>query len=243
MNTQETLSQLEKLKLHGMSKAYQGVLAMPVQEQPSLHQFMARMAQAECLERDRKRTEANIKQSKMRYNAVLEQLEFTTTRNLNRDHLETLADCSYIYRGENILITGATGCGKSYLACALGRQACNFGYKVLYLGMIRFLEMINQSHLDGTFIKQINRIEKIDVLILDDFGIQNLSASQRIALLQVIEDRYATRSTIITSQLPVANWHQYINESTIADAIMDRLSASAHRFELKGESLRKRNIK
>jgi len=234
MNTQETLSQLEKLKLHGMSKAYQGVLAMPVQEQPSLHQFMARMAQAECLERDRKRTEANIKQSKMRYNAVLEQLEFTTTRNLNRDHLETLADCSYIYRGENILITGATGCGKSYLACALGRQACNFGYKVLYLGMIRFLEMINQSHLDGTFIKQINRIEKIDVLILDDFGIQNLSASQRIALLQVIEDRYATRSTIITSQLPVANWHQYINESTIADAIMDRLTANAHRFELKG---------
>ena len=240
MNTQETLSQLEKLKLHGMSKAYQGILTMPVQEQPSLHQFMARMAQAELLERNRKRTEANIKQSKMRYNAVLEQFECTATRNINRDHLETLADCSYIYRGENILITGATGCGKSYLACALGRQACNFGYKVLYLGMIRFLELINQSHLDGTFIKQINRMEKIDVLILDDFGIQNISASQRIAILQVLEDRYATKSTIITSQLPVANWHQYINESTIADAIMDRLTANAHRFELKGESMRKK---
>lgn len=239
MNTQETLSQLEKLKLHGMSKAYQGILAMPVQEQPSLHQFMARMAQAEVLERDRKRSEANIKQSKMRYNAVLEQVECTATRNINRDHLETMADCSYIYRGENILITGATGCGKSYLACALGRQACDFGYKVLYLGMIRFLEMINQSHLDGTFIKLINRMEKIDVLILDDFGIQNISANQRIALLQVLEDRYATKSTIITSQLPVANWHQYINESTIADAIMDRLTANAHRFELKGESMRK----
>lgn len=240
MNTQETLSQLEKLKLHGMSKAYQGILAMPVQEQPSLHQFMARMAQAEVLERDRKRSEANIKQSKMRYNAVLEQVECTATRNINRDHLETMADCSYIYRGENILITGATGCGKSYLACALGRQACDFGYKVLYLGMIRFLEMINQSHLDGTFIKLINRMEKIDVLILDDFGIQNISANQRIALLQVLEDRYATKSTIITSQLPVANWHQYINESTIADAIMDRLTANAHRFELKGESMRKK---
>lgn len=240
MNTQETLSQLEKLKLHGMSKAYQGILAMPVQEQPSLHQFMARMAQAEVLERDRKRSEVNIKQSKMRYNAVLEQVECTATRNINRDHLETLADCSYIYRGENILITGATGCGKSYLACALGRQACDFGYKVLYLGMVRFLEMINQSHLDGTFIKLINRMEKIDVLILDDFGIQNISANQRVALLQVLEDRYATKSTIITSQLPVANWHQYINESTAADAIMDRLTANAHRFELKGESMRKK---
>ena len=126
------------------------------------------------------------------------------------------------------------------MACSLGRQAYNFGYKVLYLGMIRFLEMINQSHLDGTFIKLINRMEKIDVLILDDFGIQNISANQRIALLQVLEDRYATKSTIITSQLPVANWHQYINESTIADAIMDRLTANAHRFELKGESMRKK---
>ena len=240
MNTQETLSQLEKLKLYGMSKAYQGILAMPVQEQPSLHQFMARMAQAELLERDRKRSEANIKQSKMRYNAVLEQVECTATRNINRDHLETLADCSYIYRGENILITGATGCGKSYLACALGRQACDFGYKVLYLGMVRFLEMINQSHVDGTFIKLINRMEKIDVLILDDFGIQNISANQRIALLQVLEDRYATKSIIITSQLPVANWHQYFNSSTTADAIMDRLTANAHRFELKGESMRKK---
>jgi len=240
MNTQETLSQLEKLKLHGMSKAYQGILAMPVQEQPSLHQFMARMAQAELLERDRKRSESNIKQSKMRYNAVLEQVECTATRNINRDHLETLADCSYIYRGENILITGATGCGKSYLACAIGRQACDFGYKVLYLGMVRFLEMINQSHVDGTFIKLINRMEKIDVLILDDFGIQNINANQRIALLQVLEDRYATKSTIVTSQLPVANWRQYINSSTTADAIMDRLTANAHRFELKGESMRKK---
>ena len=240
MNTQETLSQLEKLKLYGMSKAYQGILAMPVQEQPSLHLFMARMAQAELLERERKRSEANIKQSKMRYNAVLEQVECTATRNINRDHLETLADCSYIYRGENILITGATGCGKSYLACALGRHACDFGYKVLYLGMVRFLEMINQSHVDGTFIKLINRMEKIDVLILDDFGIQNISANQRIALLQVLEDRYATKSIIITSQLPVANWYQYINSSTTADAIMDRLTANAHRFELKGESMRKK---
>lgn len=240
MNTQETLDQLEKLKLNGMHKAYKGILAMPMQEQPSVHQFMARMAEAEHLERNRKRTEANLRQSKMRYNAVLELIECTASRNLHREHLEALADCSYISRGENILITGATGCGKSYLACALGRQACSFGYKVTYLGMLRFLEMITQSRIEGTFVKQINKFEKTDILILDDFGLQTMNPNARIALLQILEDRYARKSTIITSQLPVANWHAFINESTVADAILDRLTVNAHRFELKGESMRKR---
>lgn len=239
MNTQETLNMLEKLKLNGMYKSYQGILAMPVQEQPSGHHFMARMVEAELLERNRKITETNLKNSKMRYNAVFEQIECSSSRNLHREHLDALADCSYIYRGENILITGATGCGKSYLACALGRHACSFGYKVTYLGMMRFIEMMIQSRTDGTLVKQINKIEKTDLLILDDFGLQALNPNGRIALLQILEDRYACKSTIITSQLPVANWHEYINESTIADAIMDRLTAHAHRFELKGDSLRK----
>jgi DNA replication protein DnaC len=241
MNTQETINQLEKLKLTGMLRAYQGVLAMPVQQQPSVHQFMARMTEAELLERNRKRTEANLKQSKMRYNAVLEQIECSASRNINREHLEALADCSYINRGENILITGATGCGKSYLACALGRQACSFGYKVVYIGLVRFLEMISQARVNGTFVKQITKLGKIDLLILDDFGIQAINPNERIALLQILEDRYAVKSTMITSQLPVANWHTYINESTIADAILDRLTANAHRFELKGDSMRKRH--
>lgn len=243
MNTQETLSCLEKLKLNGMHKAYQAVLSMPVQEQPSLHQFMARMAEAEYLERNRKQVESKLKVSRMRYNAVLEQVQCSPERNINREHLEALADCSYITRGENILITGATGCGKSYLACALGRQACTFGFKVAYMGMLRFLEMISQSRIDGTFVKQINKLEKTDLLILDDFGLQAINPTQRIALLQILEDRYSNRSTIITSQLPVASWHAFINESTVADAILDRLTARAHRFELKGESLRRKKEK
>lgn len=239
MNTQETLNILEKLKLNGMYKSYQGILAMPMQEQPSGHHFLARMVEAELLERNRKKTETNLKNSKMRYNAVFEHIECSVSRNLHQDHLDALADCSYIYRGENILITGATGCGKSYLACAIGRHACSFGYKVTYMGMMRFIEMMIQSRTDGTLVKQINKLEKTDLLILDDFGLQALNPNGRIALLQILEDRYACKSTIITSQLPVANWHQYINESTIADAIMDRLTAHAHRFELKGDSLRK----
>jgi len=140
---------------------------------------MARMAEAVYLERNRKRTEVNIKQSKLRYNAVLEQIECSASRNIQREYLEALADCSYIYRGENILITGATGCGKSYLACALGRQACLFGYKVTYIGMVRFLEMISQSRIDGTFVKQINKFEKTDLLIINDFGLQAINAGGR----------------------------------------------------------------
>ena len=153
-----------------------------------------------------------------------------------------LADCSFIQRAENILITGSTGCGKSYLACAFGRQACTLGYKALYLGMNRFTEKLSLSKLDGSYIKLLNHIEKMPLIIIDDFGLIPLENQARTALLQVLEDRYGKRSTIITSQLPVNKWYQYINEPTLADAIMDRLSGSAHRFELKGESLRKKKI-
>jgi DNA replication protein DnaC len=151
-----------------------------------------------------------------------------------------LADGMFIDRAENILITGATGCGKSYLACALGRQACSLGYRVIYFGMNRFLEKIAQSKLDGTFIKMLNQIEKTHLLILDDFGLTPLDSISRLALLQVLEDRYERRSVIITSQLPVIKWYDFIGEPTLADAIMDRLAGNAHRIELKGESLRKK---
>jgi DNA replication protein DnaC len=151
-----------------------------------------------------------------------------------------VADCSFIERSENLLITGATGCGKSYLVCAIGRQACSFGYRTLYFGINRFLERISNSRLDGSFIKLLNQIEKTHLLILDDFGLHPLDGQTRLALLQILEDRYGKKSVIITSQLPINKWHEYIGESTIADAIMDRLTVNAHRIDLKGESLRKK---
>ena len=154
-----------------------------------------------------------------------------------------LADASFIERAENVLITGATGCGKSYLACALGRLACTHGYKVLYLGMTRFLEKVAQAKLEGTYVKLLNQIEKNQLIILDDFGLHPLDNTTRLALLQILEDRYAKKSIIITSQLPIKNWFEYINEPTLADAIKDRLSANANKIELKGESLRKQKSK
>lgn len=240
MNTQTTLDHLTELKLQGMSRAYQAVLSMPMQDQPTLNQFMARLAEAEIQHRALKKTEMFLLQSKLRYNAVLEQVYCNTNRNLSRENLMTIADCSFIERSENLLITGATGCGKSFLACAIGRQACTFGYRTLYFGINRFLEKISSSKLDGSFIKLLNQIEKTHLLILDDFGLHPLDAVTRLALLQIMEDRYGKKSVIITSQLPIAKWYEYIGESTIADAIMDRLAVNAHRFDLKGESLRKK---
>lgn len=240
MNTQLTLDHLEQLKLNGMTKAYQAALSLPVQNQPSLNQFMAQLAEAELRDRAEKRTALYLRQSKLRYDAVLEQVHCNAQRNLSQEKLMMIADCGFINRSENILITGATGTGKSYLACAIGRQACILGYRTLYFGINRFLEKIALAKLDGTYIKLLNQIEKAHLIIIDDFGLHPLNGTTRRALLQILEDRYGLKSTIIAAQLPVASWYEYIGESTISDAIMDRLAANAHRFELEGDTLRKK---
>lgn len=241
MNTQITMDHLAQLRLDGMSKAYQAVLALPVQNQPSINQFMARLTEAELQNKAAKKTALYLKQSKLRYDAVLEQVHCNPERNLSQEKLMMIADCSFIERAENLLITGATGCGKSYLACAIGRQACILGYRTLYFGINRFLEKISLAKLDGTYIKLLNQIERAQLIIIDDFGLHPLDGTTRRALLQILEDRYGIKSTIIVSQLPIEKWYEYIGESTISDAIMDRLAGNAHRFDLKGKSLRKKN--
>jgi len=241
MNTQITMDHLAQLRLDGMSKAYQAVLALPVQNQPSINQFMARLTEAELQNKAAKKTALYLRQSKLRYDAILEQVHCNPERNLSQEKLMMIADCSFIERAENLLITGATGCGKSYLACAIGRQACILGYRTLYFGMNRFLEKISLAKLDGTYIKLLNQIERTHLIIVDDFGLHPLDGTTRRALLQILEDRYGIKSTIIVSQLPIEKWYEYIGESTISDAIMDRLSGNAHRFDLKGKSLRKKN--
>lgn len=240
MNTQITMDHLAKLKLDGMLKAYQAVLSLPVQNQPSINQFMARLAEAEIQDKAAKKTALYLRQSKLRYDAILEQVHCNPQRNLTQEKLMMIADCTFIDRAENLLITGATGVGKSHLACAIGRQACTLGYRTLYFGINRFLEEISLTKLDGTYIKLLNKIEKAHLIIIDDFGLHPFDGTTRRALLQILEDRYGIKSTIIVSQLPIEKWYEYIGESTISDAIMDRLAGNAHRFDLKGESLRKK---
>jgi DNA replication protein DnaC len=170
----------------------------------------------------------------------VEEIDFSSPRGLEQNQLLRLASCQFIEQKENILITGPTGVGKSYLASALGNQACMKGYKVLYYNSAKLFSQLKISRADGSYLKLINRLEKQDLLIMDDFGLQPLDEENRLMLLEVIEDRHGRRSTIVTSQLPVIKWHALFGEQTIADAVLDRIVHTAHRLELKGESMRKK---
>jgi DNA replication protein DnaC len=240
MNTESTVEQMQHLKLFGMSKLYKAVLDQPSHQQPEAHTLLGMLTNAETQYRLSQRTQLYLRLSKLRYSTVPEQVNTTSGRGITREQLLLFCDGSFIEKGENVLVTGLTGCGKSYLACALGRQACMLGYRTLYFAMNRFIEALAASKLDGTYIRWLNQIAKTPLLILDDFGLQPLDHHTKLALLQILEDRYAKGATIITSQLPVKAWYEYINEPTLADAIMDRMTANANRIELKGESLRTR---
>ena len=242
MNRQLTLDRLRELRLTGMERVYRSVAGLQPDEQPTVDELMARLAEAEYLDRTQKRMQALLRQSKLRYDATLEQVYCSKERNFSRDQQLSLADGSFILQAINVLITGATGSGKSFLACAIGRHACNMGYKTLYLPMNRFLEKLAMAKIQGSFLKLLDQLQKIQLLIFDDFGLQPLTDDTRLALLQILEDRYGQFSTVIVSQLPVDKWHAYINQPTLADGICDRLTAKAFRFDLRGESLRRKKF-
>lgn len=239
MNTQATLDCMTKMKLSGMATSYEAILDLPADKQPQTHECIANLIDAELLQRSDKKTNMLLRLSKLRYSSSLHDLSYTKDRNLSKQVMAKLSDCAYIDRAHNVLVTGATGCGKSFIACALGHQACLLGYRTLYFNMNRLCEQLAVAKVDGTFIKWINRISKANLVILDDFGLQPLTHDVKMAILQILEDRYAKGATIIASQLPIQQWYEYIDDRTMADAIMDRLTAKSTRIELKGNSLRK----
>jgi DNA replication protein DnaC len=236
----EIKSKLLSLKLSGMAQQWQTLEETHRTAQLSLSDGMTLLLQAEADKRHEKRYERFMKNAGFRYRASVEEINPDPLRGIDKSHLSRLAMGEYIKKGEAIIITGAAGCGKSFIASALGHHACKQGYTVNYLNMQKLLVRLKLSRLDGSVIKLFDRLAKTDLIIIDDFGLTALQGQQQTDFLEIIEDRHAKRSTIIASQLPVENWFDVIGDAVIADAILDRLVHTAHRFELKGESLRKK---
>jgi DNA replication protein DnaC len=234
------LNQMSKMKFHGMMEAYKTILDSNKHHDLSPEELINYLLQAEWEERENSKINRLFRTAKFRYSASVEELEFSAHRGLDKMQLLRLADMSFVKRKENILITGATGSGKSFIASALGNQACMQGVKTQYYNTTKLFPKLKMLKADGSYIREVARIEKQDLLILDDFGIQQLDELARMALLEIIEDRHGRASTIVVSQLPVTKWFETIGDSTIADAILDRLVHTAHRIELKGESMRKK---
>ncbi|MDE3214297.1 MAG: IS21-like element helper ATPase IstB [Bacteroidota bacterium] len=240
MNTTQTLAQMQELKLLGMAASFRSQMELPVNQQMEGMELVAHLLQAEKLHRSNERMAALLKAARFRFQITPHDIECSSQRNLSKQLWANLLEGNYLLQGENILITGATGCGKSVIASALGYQACLMGFKTRYFNMNRLIEAILIAKTEGSYIKLLNQLEKISLIILDDFGLQHLNKNVKLAILQIMEDRYAKKSIILTSQLPVSAWHDYLEEPTLADALCDRLTASAHRIELKGESRRKK---
>jgi len=232
-------SQFAALRLHGMARTYQSLLETRQLQDMSLSDGLSALLQAEQDDRHNRRYSRLQKNASFRYPAHIEQIRLDAARGLDKSLLSRLTTGDYLEKGEAVLITGSTGCGKSYLASALGNHACQQGYKVTYFNLQKLLIHTKMSRLSGTIVKSLDRIAKTQLLILDDFGLTHLDHQQRLDLMEIIEDRHAKHATIIAAQLPVANWYDVIGEPTIADAILDRLIHTAHRIELKGDSLRK----
>jgi DNA replication protein DnaC len=240
MNTSQTLSQMAELRLHGMREAYSLHLSTSYSSKITEDELITLLIEAEYTDRQNRKTERLVKGAKFRYDASIEEIEFTAERNLDKSTLLRLATCNFIKSAENIIITGATGVGKSFIASALGNQACLQGYKVLYTNISKLFSKLKMLRADRSDLREKERIEKNDLLILDDFGLEELDLENRLALLEIIEDRQGRKSTIITSQLPVSSWHSVIADQTIADAILDRIVHNSNRIEIKGNSMRKK---
>jgi DNA replication protein DnaC len=244
MLTHDTTATLRLLKLTGMANAFEEQLIQPITQSLSFEERFGLLVDRERTHRDSKRLERLLKQAKLKHpSACVENLDYRAARKLDKPLVASLASSDWIRHHHNLLITGATGAGKSWLACALANQACRQGLSALYVRLPRLFEELKIAHADGSFGKRLAQFAKADLLLLDDFGLNAIGPVDRSDLLEILDDRVNSKATIITSQLPVDHWHAYLNDPTLADAILDRVVHSSYRLDLKGESMRKSRAK
>lgn len=241
MLTHPLLDKLDTLRFTGMARALREQLQMPEIEDLSFLDRLGLLIDREATEREDRRLQSRLRRAGLRQQACLEDLDYSAGRGLDRALMLQLASCDWIRRHQNVLITGPTGVGKSFVACALAHRACLEGYGARYHRLPRLLEDVELARGDGRYLKLLKQLSKIDVLVLDDWGLVHLTANQQRDLLELLDDRHERRSTIATSQLPLASWHEAMTDPTLADAILDRLIHTAHRLDLRGDSMRRQH--
>ena len=243
MLNQPTVDKLHELRLFGMAKALEEQNGSSQYEALDFADRLGLLVDRESAQRDSKRLRLRLKQAKLRLTATIEDVDFRHPRGLDKSLILALAGCQWIREHQNVLITGPTGVGKSYLACALAHKACREGFRALYLRAPRLFEDLAMAKADGRYRKILAAYARIDLLIIDDWGLANLTEEQRRDILEILEDRHGLRSSLVASQLPIEKWHKVIGDPTLGDAILDRLVHAAHNITLKGESLRKKRSK
>ena len=238
-----TLDKLQSLKFTGMVAALADQMAMPDIDELAFEERLGLLVDREITERENRRLTNRLRRARLRHNAALEDIDYRSARGLDKGLIQSLAACQWVKEHLNVLITGPTGVGKTWLACALAQKACREGYTAQYIRLTRLLRELMVAKGDGRYPKLLANLAKVDVLILDDWGLMKLNAENRRDLLEVLEDRHGSRSTVATSQLPIDEWHAVIGDPTLADAILDRLVHNAYKINLRGESMRKGNAK
>lgn len=242
MNNHNTIEKMKQMRLTGMAQMHYTNITNNINMDYTIDQYIAILVDQEWENRQNKKIQNLVKEARFRYPATIRDIDYSANRQLDKNTFERLALLDFVRNHENLIITGATGTGKSYLAQALGQQACIMLMKTLYFNTTRLMNHLKLSRIEGTYSRNLANLEKANLLILDDFGLNAFDNQDRQALMDIVETKHDRSSMIISTQIPVSGWHELIGEPTIADAILDRIVHSSHRIQLKGESLRKNKL-